>query len=140
MKTLQYTLILIVVVILAGGCASSERDSFISKMIAKEEEKYRIWFFLDNTDFGSGDFPQRVKEVTEFETSGKIEGMTFNRIDAEGIADYKRVFQITKTPTILVFDNTGLVLRTTNLEVLRGFLFPRKQINNSGNVVSKGEE
>lgn len=124
MKTLRYTLVLIVVVILIG-CASSERGSFVSKMIAKDEGKYRIWFFLNNTDFSSGDFPREVKEVTEFETSGKIEEMTFNRIDGEGNADYKRIFQITKTPAILVFDNSDLVLRTDNLQELKEFLFPR---------------
>ena len=122
MKALRLTLILIGVLIFIG-CAYTERDSLISKGIAKQEGKYRIWFFLNETDFGSGVFPKEMKEATEFETIGKIEGMNFYRMNDEDTADYRKFFKINVSPTILVFDNQGLVFQTTELNELREFLF-----------------
>ncbi|OIJ10648.1 hypothetical protein BKP35_13240 [Anaerobacillus arseniciselenatis] len=114
--------IILSVIFILIGC-SSEKDRIINQLKSEDEEMYIIVVFAD--ELPGGGYQSDISNAISDDSYKIFENISeVAYIILEGNShkhDYKNTLQINETPEIFIFDNKGIVFRTTEIEELGGF-------------------
>jgi hypothetical protein len=104
-----------------AGCSSNDKEEAIHELISKESGTYTGYLFW-NLD---SDLNSLNDELLNIVNSNQVmQSIHFSKMNIISMNDknqkinYVKVFNINKSPTLLIFDTEKLVLQTTNLKDL----------------------
>lgn len=95
------------------------KEEVLSRMVSDVEGKYAVYAFLQQMD---SELSNTILRAVNIEENRNIQSLSIQELKEEAIIDYREIFDLKDFLTILVFDDKGMVLRTSKLEELRDFL------------------
>lgn len=106
------------------GCFTSKAD-VVKSMVTSEKGSYNIYVFWDGetTDYSALTFDMvEAINYEEVRKSMEINNMTFISVrDSNQKYNYKKIFDIQYSPTILILDHEKVVMRLTDPKDLYTF-------------------
>lgn len=119
MRYVVFPFISICIAVMLTACSPTKEDA-IQEMVAPEPDTYNIYLFWDGEHSDLHDQIYELLEVINSEIilkSLKINNMTsISMRDENQKYDYKKLFNMEKSPHIIVLDHEGVVLETNDPE------------------------